>query len=48
VLTLLLDGAKDLHRRRPELYDAVIECAAFVNWRRIETGDRPILALAFR
>jgi RNAse (barnase) inhibitor barstar len=48
VLTLLLEDAKDLHRRSPELYDAVIECAAFVNWRRIETGDRPVLALAFR
>jgi catechol 2,3-dioxygenase-like lactoylglutathione lyase family enzyme len=31
----------------PEQYDAVIECAAFVNWRRAEAGDEPVLALLF-
>jgi RNAse (barnase) inhibitor barstar len=48
VLTLELHDAGDLKERCPELYDAVIECAAFVNWRRIETGDPPVLALSFR
>jgi hypothetical protein len=24
-----------------------VDCSAFVNWRRIEVGQRPILALSF-
>jgi hypothetical protein len=47
VLTLQLEGAADLKRRCPDLYDAIIESAAFVNWRRIEIGAGPILALSF-
>jgi hypothetical protein len=47
VLTLQLDDADDFKRRCPEQWDAVIECAGFVNWRRIEVGERPILALSF-
>jgi len=30
-----------------ELREAISECAAFVNWRRIELGNPAILALAF-
>jgi len=37
----------DFAKRCPEQYAAVVECAAFVNWRRIEGGDRAILALSF-
>lgn len=48
VLTLQLDEGRTFARRCPEQYTALIECAAFVNWRRIEAGDRPILALSFR
>ena len=32
----------------PEIYEALIDSAAFVNWRRIELGDPPILALSYR
>jgi hypothetical protein len=39
---------QDFRARCPEQYAAVVECAAFVNSRRIERGDHPILALAFR
>jgi RNAse (barnase) inhibitor barstar len=38
---------KDFAHRIPEIFQALIECAAFVNWRRIEKGDSPILALVF-
>jgi hypothetical protein len=31
----------------PELFNALSECAAFVNWRRIETDEPAILALSF-
>lgn len=47
VLTLQLEDVVDFAARCPEQYDAVVECAAFVNWRRTEVGERPILALSF-
>jgi hypothetical protein len=48
VLTLQLLGARELRERCPEIFEAMIDCSAFVNWRRIEIGDRPILALSYR
>lgn len=49
VLTLQLDDVPSFAARCPEQYAAVVECAAFVNWRRLEREPRlrPILALAF-
>ncbi len=47
VLTLELGTLGDFAERCPEQYAAVVECAAFVNYRRIEKGYRPILALSF-
>lgn len=47
VLTLALDHIKDFRSRCPELYDAIIECSAFVNWRRIDMGQPAVLALSF-
>ncbi len=46
-LVLHLVDVDSLARRCPEQYDAIIECAAFVNWRRIEKGDPAVLALSF-
>ena len=46
VLVIQLQGCKDFRDRCPELYEAPADGAAFVNWRRIEMGERPILALA--
>ncbi len=48
VLTLQIDRIDVLADRCPEAYAALIECSAFVNWRRVESGASPILALAFR
>jgi RNAse (barnase) inhibitor barstar len=31
-----------------EIFDALVECAAFVNWRRLETGKPAILMLSFQ
>jgi hypothetical protein len=45
LLTLRMDEAADFERRCPAQYNALIECAAFVNYRRIETGGQPVLAL---
>src|SRR5207237_6816614 len=47
ILTLDLRNAKMLHERCPEIYDALIECSAFVNWRRVEAGGTAHLCLAF-
>jgi hypothetical protein len=41
---LRIDNVSDFKRRCPELYDALIECAAFVNYRRMDQGDAPVLA----
>jgi hypothetical protein len=36
---------KDFAQRLPEIFQTFIECASFVNWRRHEKGEPPILAL---
>jgi len=46
-LVLQLDNVKPLAARDRDIYDAIIECTAFVNWRRMEKGDRPVLMLSF-
>jgi hypothetical protein len=47
LLVLRLDFVKEFAARCPEQYTALIECHAFVNWRRIQRGGTPILALSF-
>lgn len=47
VLTLLLEHVDDLAERRPEILTALQDAASFVNWRRIEAGEPPVLALAY-
>lgn len=47
VLSLQLDNVADLVERFREGYDEIINCAAFVNWRRIEMGYPPVLAISF-
>ena len=48
VLTLQLENVAPFREKRPELYAAIIECAAFVNWSRIEVGKPAVLAISFR
>lgn len=48
VLTLQLESGRDFAQRCPEQYAALVECSAFVNWSRIEAGERPIVALSFQ
>jgi hypothetical protein len=47
VLVLCVSGACELKKRCPEIYDALIECSAFVNYRRIQKGLQAVLALSF-
>lgn len=48
VLVLRLSDAADLASRCPDIYEAIVDCTAFVNYRRMEVGERPVLALAYR
>jgi len=47
VLVLELLNVKTFRQRYPELYEAVVDGVAFVNWRRLETGDPAVLAISF-
>src|SRR4051812_17999858 len=47
IVVLQLDHAADFRDRCPEFYQAVLESSAFVNWRQIEVGCGPVLALSF-
>lgn len=48
VLKIEIDDVDDLKKRCPEQYAALIECSAFVNWRRNEAGESSVIALSFR
>jgi hypothetical protein len=48
VLVLELLNVKTFGQRSPELYEAVVDGVAFVNWRRLETGGPAVLAISFR
>jgi hypothetical protein len=47
ILVLRIDKPFEFRRRCPEQYDAMVECTAFVNFRRVEIGEPPVLALLF-
>jgi hypothetical protein len=46
-ITLVLSEYDDLKKRRPDLVDDILECIAFVNWRRIDIGEAPLFHIAF-
>jgi hypothetical protein len=48
VLTIQLENVAPFREQHPDLYAAIIESAAFVNWRRIEGGEPAVLAISFR
>jgi len=47
IVVLKIAHAREFARRLPEIYAALIECSAFVNWRRLERGESPVLAVSF-
>lgn len=47
VLVLCISAVKEFKKRCPEIYDALVECSAFVNYRRIENGEQAVLAISF-
>jgi len=47
MMTIELANVGRLKQNHPKIYCAIVECSAFVNWRLIETGEQPVLALSF-
>ncbi|WP_417704380.1 barstar family protein [Rheinheimera aquimaris] len=47
VVTLSLKNMKWLKQSCPEIHEALLECAAFVNYRLIEVGEPPVLVLSY-
>lgn len=43
-VVLRLDNANAVPK---EIFDALVDCVAFVNWRRLEVGEPAFLMLAF-
>jgi len=46
-IVLELQDARNFHDRLPDLYNALIECCSFVNYRRLEQGETANIILSF-
>ena len=44
---LHIDNINAMYRCNPKLYNDLVECAAFVNWRHVEKGLPAVLVLSF-
>jgi Barstar (barnase inhibitor) len=47
ILHIEISETEDFNKRQSEIFDALIECTAFVNQRYLETGNKPRIALLF-
>jgi RNAse (barnase) inhibitor barstar len=45
-IALYIKNGKLLKDQSPEIFSALLECSAFVNFRRIELGEKPELMIA--
>ena len=46
-LQIEITETEGFRARVPEIYNALVECTAFVNQRYVEQGKQPVLALVF-
>ncbi len=46
-IVLDLAHVKEFKKRCPKIYDDLIECSSFVNWRSIEAGEPPLVMVSF-
>ena len=46
-ITLKIQNWERLRDERPDILTALVECSAFVNYRKLEGGEDPYLLLAF-
>jgi len=47
IISIILDNVSALKKNNREIYDALIECSAFVNYRFTTEGSSPLIALSF-
>jgi len=47
VVTIELANITEFKLRCPRIYQLIIKCTAFVNWRLIEQNEPPVLAFSF-
>lgn len=47
VVVLCISAVAEFRKRCPEIYNALVECSAFVNYLRIERDSPAVLALSF-
>ena len=47
VVVLQLEYAADFAARQEQMFHELIDCVAFVNWRRIKQGEQALLVLAY-
>lgn len=47
LVVLQIDEYEYLRKRRKDLAIEIMECAAFVNWRKLQVGEPAVLALSF-
>jgi hypothetical protein len=45
LVVIKVDEAPEFAKRCPEQYSALLECTAFVNYRRVKRGEPALLAL---
>ena len=47
VVCLSIKSAKVIKEKAPRIWEDLNECTAFVNWRLVNNGEAPLLALSF-
>ncbi len=47
MLHIEVSNTEDFNSRLPEIFDALVECSAFVNRRYVDDGNSPVLSLLF-
>jgi|GEM_PF-265186 len=47
VLVIVLQSVTEFKKRCPEIFEALVDCIAFVNYRRMEQGENPVLSLSY-
>ncbi|QND50283.1 barstar family protein [Rhizobium lusitanum] len=47
ILTIKINNYRYFKENGPEQWINLLECAAFVNWRELQQGRDPLIALAF-
>jgi len=47
VITILIENAEAMKGHCPDVFQAMNDCAAFVNYRRALKGNAPLLSMAY-